>query len=304
MPPAIFAPQIGLPFPLAGDLHLVLAPNPSPMTNLGTNTYLLGTNEVAVIDPGPAIPAHLDALIAAIDGRRVSHIIVTHSHIDHSPLSRALADETGAKVFGFGDRSAGRSTIMQHLAKEGYMGAGEGMDLEFTPDLLLRDGQTLQVAGKPMQAIHTPGHIGNHLCLSWGNAVFTGDHVMGWATSLVSPPDGDMTDFVASCRRLQSVPAEIFYPGHGAPVTDPAKRLVALIEHRLSREAQILETLGRGNYTVLGLTQAIYTDVIPALFPAASRNVFAHLVDLHQRGLVTALPSLTKDAVFARSKDD
>lgn len=304
MPVPAFTPETGVPLPLASGVQLVLAPNPSPMTYLGTNSYVIGTDTLAVIDPGPAAPAHLAALLAAIDNRPVSHILVTHSHLDHSPLARPLSDRTGAPIYAFGNSHAGRSAVMQALSSAGYTGGGEGMDWEFSPDHLLADGEVIHVADKPMQAIHTPGHIGNHLCFKWGDAVFTGDHVMGWATSLVSPPDGDMTDFLESCAKLHKVPAEIYYPGHGAPVTEPRSRLEALVTHRKSRETQILATLARDSKTVIALTQAIYTDVAPALFPAASRNVFAHLVDLHRRGIVAAHPTLAQDAVFNRTTAD
>jgi len=294
-----FTPIAGKPLVLADDLVLVLAPNPSPMTHLGTNTYLLGRQTLAIIDPGPDDPAHLAALLKAIAGRPVSHILVTHSHRDHSPLAAALSAHTHAPVVAFGNSSAGRSAVMQQLAQDGLAGGGEGIDEIFAPDQIMRDGESLSGPWGRITALHTPGHIGNHLCFIWGDAIFTGDHVMGWASSLVSPPDGDLTDFMASCARLKQCPARVYYPGHGAPVSDPAARIDWLIAHRKSREAQILARLEQQAGTLGDLTTVIYHDVAPALYRAAARNVFAHLVDLHTRGKVTATPCLSTTATFA-----
>lgn len=293
-----FAPHTGQPFKLAPDLALVLAPNPSPMTYLGTNTYLLGRKTLAIIDPGPDDPAHLKALVDAIDGRPVTHVLLTHSHLDHSPLARSLADLTQAPVYAFGDSRAGRSAVMARLAAEGLAGGGEGIDAAFQPDHFLNDKAEIKGDWGQITALHTPGHIGNHLCFRWGTAIFTGDHVMGWASSLVSPPDGDLTDFMTSCTRLSMLDATVFYPGHGAPVTDPAKRLAWLISHRKARESQILAALQDGPAHPHDITKAVYHDVSPALLLAAQRNVVAHLIDLHERGIVGAKPQLSASAVF------
>ena len=292
-------PRPGEAQSLEPGLTLVLAPNPSPMTEAGTNSYLLGHDSLAVIDPGPDDPRHRAALLAAIGGRRVSHVIVTHSHLDHSPLARPLARTLGAPVLAFGGAQAGRSAVMERLAAEGLAGGGEGIDHAFVPDEILPDGARITGDGWEIEALHTPGHIGNHLCLRWGDAVFTGDHVMGWASSLVSPPDGDLTDFMTSCARLARWPARVYYPGHGAPVTDPAARLAWLVAHRQGREAQIRAALGPAPVTVPALTRRLYADVPSALLPAAERNVFAHLVDLCSRGLARAHPRLSFDAVFS-----
>lgn len=296
-----FPPPAGQRHDLAPGLAMVLAPNAGPMTYTGTNTYLLGEETLAVIDPGPDDPAHLAALLAAIGGRQVSHILLTHSHLDHSPLARLLAAQTGAPVLGFGPSEAGRSPVMTALARQGLAGGGEGIDRDFMPDETLADGAVITGAGWELTALHTPGHIGNHMCFAWGDAVFTGDHVMGWASSLVSPPDGDLSDFMTSCARLAGLDALVFYPGHGAPVTDPAARLDCLMTHRRAREAQILAQLATGPQAVEPLTAAIYTDTARALLPVAERNVFAHLVDLHSRGLVRADPVLSRAATFALS---
>lgn len=293
-----FAPTVGVPFPLAPDLSLVLAPNPSPMTFLGTNTYLLGTRELAVIDPGPDSPAHLDAVMKAVADRTVTHILLTHSHLDHSPLAGPLSRETGARIYAFGDSRAGRSPIMQDLAAAGLAGGGEGIDQKFAPDVVVNDGDVICGAGWQVEALHTPGHIGNHLCYRFADAMFTGDHVMGWSSSLVSPPDGDLTDFMRSCHKLRAYDAKVYYPGHGAPVTDPAARLTWLIEHRMTREAQILAALTAQAHTVTSLTRAVYSDLAATLLPAAERNVFAHLVDLVQRRRISADPALSLGAEF------
>lgn len=297
--PDDFNPTPGLAEDLQPAVRRILAPNPSPMTYRGTNTYLVGTRDLAVIDPGPADDTHLEAILAALrPGQRISHIIVTHSHLDHSPLAQRLSQETSAPVYGFGDARAGRSAAMQALVEAGLRTGGEGIDHAFSPDLPLSDGQTLSGADWQMEVIHTPGHLGNHIALALGDACFTADHVMGWASSLVSPPDGDLTDFMASCARLQSRSWRIFYPGHGAPITDPLGRLDWLVRHRLSREAEILAQLEQAPATPAELALAIYKDTPPQLLPAAERNVLAHLVDLYGRAKVTTREALHEDAVF------
>ncbi len=294
-------PEAGNLEDLGDGIARVLAPNPSPMTFWGTNSYLLGDRSVAVIDPGPSSPAHFEALLRAIGGRKVSHILVTHSHVDHSPLARPLAKATGAPVLAFGDSRAGRSPAMDQLAAQGLAGGGEGVDPDFAPDILLADGGVVEGDEWTLEAFHTPGHFGNHLCLRHGNDLFSGDHVMGWASSLVSPPDGDLTDFMASTQRLTKIGAARALPGHGDPVEALDARLRWLIGHRLSREAQILDALAAGPATCEALTAVIYTDVAPALLPAAARNVFAHLVDLAGRGAVAATPELSVNATFSKT---
>ncbi|MBT0956543.1 MBL fold metallo-hydrolase [Alphaproteobacteria bacterium KMM 3653] len=290
------------PVLLEPGLRRILAPNPSPMTFTGTNTYLLGERELAVIDPGPALPAHLEAILAAVQpGQRITHILLTHSHLDHSPLARLVSQETGAPSYAFGDHLKGRSPVMEALAESGLAGGGEGIDRDFAPDHLLEDGALVEGDGWALRALWTPGHIANHLSFVWQDAVFTGDHVMGWASSMVSPPDGDLTAFMHSCRRMQEVPARVFYPGHGDPVSDPAARLQWLIDHRMSREAQILEALAHGPAAAPALAERIYTEVNPALLPAATRNVLAHLIDLHSRRKVSAEGPLSADVKFIRS---
>lgn len=258
LPPDDFDPAIGIAEILEPGLRRIVADNPSPMTYRGTNTYLLGTRGIAVIDPGPASPRHLQAIRDAIGpDQHISHIIVTHTHLDHSPLARDLARACGAPILAFGDAFSGRSAVMQQLAAVSDIGGGEGIDAEFIPDRPLSHGETIAGDDWTLSVIHTPGHIGNHISLGWNDACFTADHVMGWASSLVSPPDGDLTDFMASCAELQKNDWRVFYPGHGAAVTDPAARLDWLVSHRLSREADILRALGQAPATAAQLAAAI-----------------------------------------------
>ncbi|REC53726.1 MBL fold metallo-hydrolase [Rhodosalinus sediminis] len=285
--------------PLGPGLRRITAPNPSPMTFRGTNTYLLGTRGLAVIDPGPDDPAHLEAILAALGpGQRITHILVTHAHLDHSPLARPLARETGAPVLAFGDARAGRSAVMTRLAAAGLAGGGEGVETGFAPDATLADGAEVAGDGWRLTALHTPGHFGNHLCFAAGDTLFTGDLVMGWASSLVSPPDGDLTDFMASCARLSGHRWRVMHPGHGAPIADPAARLAWLLAHRRTREAQIRAALAEGPGTADALARRIYADTPPELLPAAARNVFAHLVDLAGRDLARPEGPLSAGAVF------
>ncbi len=299
LPPDDFDPAIGVADTLEPGLRRIVAPNPSPMTYRGTNTYLLGNRGLAVIDPGPEDEAHLQAILSAVGpDQKITHVIVTHTHLDHSPLAHTLAQRTGAPVLAFGDAHAGRSEVMQLMAKDDTVGGGEGIDEGFVPDISLADGAVIDGDGWSLEAIHTPGHIGNHLCLAWGDACLTADHVMGWASSLVSPPDGDLTDFMASCARLQSRQWRVFYPGHGAPVIDTAARLDWLVSHRLSREASILSHLAQGPATAAELAAAIYTETPPALLGAATRNVLAHLVDLTGKRRAAPVGRMSANSAF------
>ncbi|WP_298934905.1 MBL fold metallo-hydrolase [uncultured Ruegeria sp.] len=300
--PDDFNPRPGIAVEMQPGLRRILAPNPSPMTYRGTNTYLLGTYDIAVIDPGPLSDAHLSAILEALQpNQRISHIIVTHSHLDHSPLAASLAARVGAPIIAFGGPEAGRSAVMTHLAGHGLAGGGEGIDTRFRPDVEIGDGEVIRGDSWDLEVIHTPGHLGNHIALAWGDVCFTADHVMGWASSLVSPPDGDLTDFMAACHRLRARDWSVFHAGHGAPITDPAGRLDWLIQHRLGRQAQILSALEDAPGTARQLAERIYTDTPPALLPAAERNVFAHLVDLESKSQVSFTGRLSAEAVFSRS---
>lgn len=281
-------------------LRRVLAPNPSPMTFRGTNTYLLGRTEIAVIDPGPDDPAHLEAILGALTrGQRITAILVTHSHLDHSPLARPLAQATGAPVLAAGPSDWGRRPAMQALAEAGVVGGGEGVDLAFRPDRRIGEGDTVSGDGWTVEVMHTPGHMANHLAFAWNRALFSGDLVMGWATSLISPPDGDLTAFMTSVARLGARGDRVHYPGHGDPVADPAARCAELLAHRRTREAQIREALaGLEAASAAELAARIYTDVPRALLPAAERNVLAHLIDLAERNQAETLGDLSPAARF------
>lgn len=264
-----------------GPLRTLRAPNPSPLTGSGTNTYLLGTGLVTVIDPGPALPGHLGAILAALSpGETIAAILVTHAHLDHSALARPLAQATGAGIHAFGTADAGRSAVMQSLLDAGMPDGGEGRDTTFAPDHLLPHGAMVRHGDVQVQALHTPGHMGGHLCFAWGDTLFSGDHVMGWSTSLVSPPDGDMTDYMASLTALQKHNWHRCLPGHGDAVAAPGPRIADLIAHRRQREAAVLAALQDGPATAPALTARIYHDTPTALLPAAARNVLAHLIDL------------------------
>ncbi|PPB79829.1 hydroxyacylglutathione hydrolase [Albidovulum inexpectatum] len=288
----------GLVTQLEPGLRMILAPNPSPMTFRGTNTFILGEGDVAVIDPGPEDPAHLRAILDALRGERISHIIVTHAHLDHAPLARTLSHATGAPVLAHGDARAGRSPVMERLSRDHPLSGGEGVDTGFVPDIELPDGARIAGAGWSLRALHTPGHFGNHICLVWHDRIFTGDHVMGWASTMVSPPDGDMGAYMRSLERLTGIPSRRMYPGHGEPIEDPASRLAELIAHRRAREQAILDALARGPATARELTMRIYTDTPAALLPAAERNVLAHLIDLNERSRIRAVDPVSPAARF------
>ncbi|OUD08235.1 hypothetical protein BVC71_14870 [Marivivens niveibacter] len=270
----------------------VTAPNPSPLTYRGTNTFIIGTSHVAIVDPGPIIDSHFSALLAAIDGRPVDAVIVTHSHLDHSPMARPLADRVGAPVIAFGPSDAGRSAVMRSIVDD--IGGGEGVDADFEPDQTV--GHLDVVCG--MTVLHTPGHMGNHICLEKGDILLCGDHIMGWSTSLVSPPDGDLTDFMASCAMLLDRPSRRYFPAHGDPIDRPHDRVREIMAHRKSREAQILDALKNGTNTAAALVQAIYHDIDPKLWPAAERNIIAHLIDLVGQNRVRPVSDMSVSGLF------
>lgn len=297
-------PGHALPCPLAPGLRRLRASNPGPMTGTGTNTYLLGWRNIAVIDPGPDDPAHLAAILGALGPQqRVSHILVTHAHRDHSALAPRLAARTGAPILAFGGATAGRSPVMTRLARDG-LGGGEGVDVRFRPDVCLADGAVVDGPDWRIVALWTPGHMGNHLCLQWEDSVFSGDLVMGWSSSLISPPDGDLAAFYGSCARLERVGARVLHPGHGDPVTTPAARIAELVAHRRMRDAQIRDVLARGPLDLESLTRRVYAGLAPDLVPVAARNTLAHLVDLADRGIAWAAPDLSMTARFGLCHSD
>ncbi|PSJ40750.1 MBL fold metallo-hydrolase [Allosphingosinicella deserti] len=259
----------------------VLAPNPSPFTFTGTQTYIVGDGEVAVIDPGPAIEAHVAAILAALGSERIAAIVCTHTHRDHSPATRPLKAATGAPIVGCASLD---------IADEGPR-ADDSFDAEYRPNRVLADGETVAGPGWTLEAVATPGHTSNHLCfaLAEDRALFSGDHVMGWSTTVVAPPDGDMTDYMASLDRLRGRDDRIYYPAHGPTIEDPQGHLARLIDHRRGRERQILGELDRGEGRIPAMVERLYSDVDPRLHPAAQRSVLAHLIDLQARGQVRRL---------------
>lgn len=293
------APEPGKCVVLQAGIRRILAPNPSMMTKDGTNTYIFGTGEVAIIDPGPPIGAHLDAILAGLaQGERVSHIFVTHAHLDHSGLAPKLARATGAAVHAFGTALSGRSAVMTRLASQTTTNGGEGLDHGFVPDHCLVHGAVIAADSWALEAIHTPGHLGGHVSFASDAVLFSGDHVMGWSTSLISPPDGDMTDYLASLAILARRRWDTMLPAHGDPVTNPAQRIADLIAHRQDREAAIMAAMRAGAQNIAALTSAVYRDLAPTLVPAARRNMLAHLIDLEQRNLVQATPFAGENATF------
>lgn len=285
---------------LERGIRRVMAPNPSPMTYHGTCTYLVGQADVAVIDPGPEDARHLDAILKSAGTAPIRAILVTHSHKDHSPLARPLSDATGAPIYGAGPSDWGKSEVMRRLSADGSLGGGEGVDAEFAPDEQLREGCRVTGADWTLEVLETPGHMANHLSFVAGDALFSGDLVMGWATSLVSPPDGDMTAFYASLDKLAARRDRVYYPGHGEPVFDPLDRVKDLAAHRRAREAAILAQLSQGAATAQALARAIYTDIAADLLPMAERNVLAHLIDLAGRNMIACGGAITKNSQFSR----
>ncbi|MGF1658771.1 MAG: MBL fold metallo-hydrolase [Rubrimonas sp.] len=277
---------------VAPGVRRVIAPNPSPMTFTGTASYLVGRRRVALIDPGPEDAAHSAALLEAVGpDAEVAAILVTHGHRDHSAGAAALKAATGAPVLGFGAGAVGMSARMRALAASGAtLGGGEGADPVYAPDAVLADGEIVESPEWRLRALHMPGHRGDHLCfaLEGTGTLFSGDLVMAWSTTLVSPPDGDITDFLASLARLRARAETLYLPGHGPALRDPHRMIDWQIAHRAERRGQILAALASGSATPRALTEAIYADIDRALWPAAERNVLAHLLGLMDEGLVGA----------------
>lgn len=284
----------------APRLRVLLANNPSPLTHEGTNTYIIGSGRVAVIDPGPADDRHLSAILAALDpSETVAHILVTHPHRDHSALAPRLAAATGAPVHAFGRAEDGRSPRMAGLAAVGLQAGGDGLDTRFIPDFRMVEGERLSGPDWELTALHTPGHLGSHLCFSTGDVLFSGDHVMGWSSTVIAPPDGDMGQYMESLSRLEHGPWHWFMPGHGAPIADPQERLRVLIAHRRQREAQVLSALAEGPASSATIARRLYAALPPELLPAAERNVLAQLLDLHEKNLATAEEPMSLHSLFS-----
>ena len=290
----------GVAEPVAEGLERILAKNPSRFTYRGTGTYVLGDRDVVVIDPGPDLASHRDALAAAVAGRRVRGIVVTHCHADHSPLAAWLQAETSAPTFAIGPHGAVDSEpedLPELAPPPAPSGSDTGrteepketVDLAFRPEVTVTDGETfLRGPGWTLTAVHTPGHTSNHLCVAWEEqrALFSGDHVMGWSTTVVSPPDGDMAQYLASLDKVIGRHDEVLWPTHGRPITDPEPFLAAYRAHRLERDAQVLDQVRSGVSDVVTMVRRLYADVDVHLHRAAARSVLAHLVKLVAEGTV------------------
>ena len=277
-----FTPRPEAPEILSPLVRRVLAGNGGPFTFKGTCSYIVGRGRVAIIDPGPDRPDHIAALIDAVYGETVTHIVVTHTHMDHSPASRALAAATGAPIVGCGPHRAARALA------EGETRSLEGSnDIEYQPDIEMHEGDVIEGPDWRLEALATPGHTANHLAfaLPQEQALFSADHVMAWSTTVVAPPDGSMTEFMASLDKLRGRSETVYWPGHGGPVTEPQRFVRALIHHRRQREASILARLAAGDRTIPEIVAAIYQNLAPALIRAAGLSTFAHLEDLVGRGL-------------------
>jgi glyoxylase-like metal-dependent hydrolase (beta-lactamase superfamily II) len=287
----------GVPRELAPGVVRIVANNPSPFTFKGTNTYLVGNEELVLIDPGPEDPAHLQAILAAIGGRKLSHVVITHTHRDHTDGLPALLAATGAKTAGFGRRVRERGT------KQVSPSGSEYVDQDFNPDVPLADGSRLAGAGWSLTALHTPGHAPDHLCLALDGTkvLFSGDHVMGWNTSVIAPPEGSMSDYMAALERLGQRDDELYLPGHGGQVTEPQRLVKAFLLHRRMREQAILDCIRSGKNTVRTVVPVIYRDIDPKLINAASLSVLAHVEHLIARGLVACEGPPSVDRVLSAS---
>jgi glyoxylase-like metal-dependent hydrolase (beta-lactamase superfamily II) len=272
--------EYGIAQTISPLIRRVVARNPSPFTYHGTGTYLIGRGEVAIVDPGPALEQHVDALLAALAGERVTHQLITHTHMDHSPAARLVTERNGARTFGFGPHAEGRY--------ERGTKVEAGADLAFVPAVRVAHGQVIEGDGWSVEAVHTPGHCSNHLCfaLREERVLLTGDHVMGWSTSVVSPPDGDMGAYLASLELLLDRDDRIYLPTHGPAIDDPKPFVRSFIAHRHERERQIIDCLERGVDRIADMVPIMYAGLPPFLHGAAARSVFAHVLHMLERGLL------------------
>ncbi|MBB3659578.1 glyoxylase-like metal-dependent hydrolase (beta-lactamase superfamily II) [Rhizobium sp. BK650] len=278
-----FEPAYGQPVPVADGIQRLTAKNPSPFTFHGTNSYIVGGASVAVIDPGPENEAHFEALMAALAGRQVTHVFVSHTHRDHSPLARRLKERMGALTVGEGPHRPSRPL------RDGEINPfAESSDVDFVPDIAIRDKGTISGDGWTLTGVLTPGHTANHaaFALEGSGILFSGDHVMAWATTVVAPPDGSMADYMASLDKLIARDDRLLLPGHGGPVTSPAPFLRGLKTHRRLRERSIIERIRKGDGTIPEMVKVIYRDTDKRLHGAAALSVLAHIEELMERGEV------------------
>ncbi len=276
---------------LAPGLRRLIAPNPSAFTYTGTCSYIVGEGEVAILDPGPDDEAHLQRLLAATKGERVAYVVITHTHRDHTPLAGRLAAATGAEIVG----------ARPHVPRPGApQGLDASHDLTYAPAHVLADGESVAFGDHKLTVLATPGHAGNHLSFVWGDALFSGDHVMAWSTSIVAPPDGVMADYMASLERLRDRDEAVYWPGHGGPVRDPRRYVRGLITHRRQRESAILARLQEGPATIPEIVEKNYVGLAPNLKGAAALSTLAHLEDLLARGLARRGEGAPLEAVYER----
>ncbi|WP_019961356.1 MBL fold metallo-hydrolase [Woodsholea maritima] len=266
---------------LSARIRRIVAPNPGPFTYTGTGVYIIGEGEVAVLDPGPVMPEHIAALDKALEGERVTHVFVTHHHLDHSPMAKPLAQKHGCQTYGYGPAQA--------MPEDCEVRMEAGDDRGFTPDVLIQDGAVFSGPNWTLEALHTPGHTSNHMCyaLKEENILFCGDHVMAWSTSVVSPPDGDMGDYLSQLERIRARQFARLWPTHGPAVDEPDAFLGAYIAHRRRREAAILGEIEKGQTQIRAIVETLYSDVDKRLHPAAAHSVFAHVIHLIKQGKIT-----------------
>ncbi|TMU95659.1 MBL fold metallo-hydrolase [Brucella haematophila] len=290
-----FSPEYGKPVELSKGIVRLTVNNPSAFTFHGTNSYIVGHDTLAVIDPGPVDEAHYHALLAAIAGRPVSHIFVSHTHRDHSPLAERLKNELGAKTVAEGPHRPARP---YHAGEVNALEASA--DTDFAPDIVLADGGTVEGDGWALEGLHTPGHAANHMAfgLKGTDILFSADHVMAWATSIVAPPDGSMSDYMASLEKLLAREDHVYLPGHGGAVTKPAAFVRGLRAHRRMRERAIFERIIQGDRTIGDMVRAIYRDTDPRLHGAAALSVLAHLEDLVGRGEIVTDGDPSLDGIY------
>ena len=285
---------------LQDGLMRLTAPNPSLMTSTGTNTYILGRKELIIIDPGPNSEAHLRNIMKIIpNNTKVTHILITHSHLDHSGLAPKLSKILNAPTLAFGKAFDGLSKDMKNICKMGLTYETFGIDTDFVPDHYLKDKAKICSSEWEIVAHHTPGHLSNHICYQYLDKLFTGDHIMEWSTSVISPPEGDISQFINSCEKIYNLHCKMFYPGHGIPVENPGERIVELIEHRKKREIEILNFLKNREATISQITRNIYLNIDQNLLSVASRNVKAHLVDLIIKKQVTVDDISSDTAIYS-----
>lgn len=290
-----FEPRYGEAIQLAPGVRRLTVPNPSAFTFHGTNSYIIGTDSLAIIDPGPDDDSHFTALMQAIGQRPVTHIFVSHTHRDHSPLAERLKISTGAQTYAEGPHRPARPL---RIGEVNALDASA--DYDFKPDVALADGQRVTGDGWTIQTVLTPGHAANHAAfgLDGTDILFSADHVMAWATSIVAPPDGAMADYMASLDVLLARDDRVYLPGHGGPVKSPRSFVRGLKAHRKMRERAVLERIKAGDRTILEIVAAIYRDTDPRLHGAAGLSVLAHLEDLVARGQVQADGEVAIDGVF------